>query len=90
MKEDMADRARHLLDLISLSELAEPNSSTYVRWQNIKRGRARFSTAEIEQLGTVLPAYRWWLLTGEVMPEVGQTSPAYDEANRKLHNQNVG
>jgi hypothetical protein len=36
------------------------------------------------------PQYRWWLTTGEVMPEIGQTSPEYDEANRNLTSQDVG
>ncbi|HIE0458256.1 TPA: DNA-binding protein, partial [Pseudomonas aeruginosa] len=39
---------------------------------------------------TIYPQYRWWLMTGEVMPEIGQTSPSYDEANRNLPNQNAG
>ncbi|MCQ2044863.1 DNA-binding protein [Pseudomonas kunmingensis] len=56
---------------------------------NIKRGRARVGADEIEILGKLYPSYRWWLLTGEVMPENRQTSPAYDEANRNLANPNA-
>lgn len=54
------------------------------RWQNIKAGKARLSDAEIEAVMELFPQYRWWLMTGEVMPEKGQTSPDYDAANEKL------
>lgn len=90
MAQGMADRALLLLGSISLKDLAEVNSKEYVRWQSIKRGRARISADELETLGRLKPSYRWWLMTGEVMPECGQTSPDYDEANSKLPNQSAG
>ncbi|WP_256574236.1 DNA-binding protein [Pseudomonas sp. M30-35] len=86
----MLDRVLKLLDATSLKDLAEVNSKEYVRWQSIKRGRARISAEEIDQLGKLYPNYRWWLMTGEVMPDKGQTSPEYDEANRNLTSQNAG
>ena len=54
------------------------------RWQNIKSGKARLSDTEIEAVMALFPKYRWWLMTGEVMPEIGQTSPDYDEAHDAL------
>ncbi|UTW07001.1 DNA-binding protein [Pseudomonas benzenivorans] len=90
MSTRMLDRALELLETTSLKDLAEVNSKEYVRWQSIKRGKARISAEEIEQLGTLYPGYRWWLMTGEVMPDKGQTSPEYDEANRNLTSQNAG
>jgi hypothetical protein len=48
------------------------------------------TTHEVEELGKIFPNYRWWIMTGEVMPEVGQTSPDYDEANRNLPGHHVG
>ncbi|WP_239655525.1 DNA-binding protein [Pseudomonas marincola] len=86
----MLDRVLKLLDTTSLKDLAEVNSKEYVRWQSIKRGRARISAEEIDQLGRLYPKYRWWLMTGEVMPDKGQTSPEYDEANRNLTSQSAG
>ncbi|MCQ4269343.1 DNA-binding protein [Pseudomonas stutzeri] len=86
----MLDRALKLLEATSLKDLAEVNSKEYVRWQSIKRGKARMSAEEIEQLGQLYPSYRWWLMTGEVMPDKGQTSPDYDEANRNLTSQSAG
>lgn len=57
---------------------------------SIKRGRARVGADEIEILAKVFPSYRWWLLTGEVPLDNGQTSPDYDEAKRNLANPNAG
>lgn len=62
----------------------------YPRWMNVKRGRARVGADEIETLARVFPTYKWWLLTGEVLPDNRQTSPDYDEANRNLANPNAG
>lgn len=84
MANGIADRALLLLSMASLKELADVGSKDYVRWQNIKRGKARIGAEEVEQLGKLYPDYRWWLMTGEVMPDKGQTSPDYDEANAKL------
>ncbi|WP_237149986.1 hypothetical protein [Metapseudomonas otitidis] len=75
MAEGVTDRALHLLELTSLKDLAEVNSKEYVRWQSIKRGKARFGADELEKLSRFYPQFRWWLLTGEVLPEAGQTRP---------------
>ncbi len=90
MPEGMAERAHLLLSQTSLKELAEVNSKDYVRWQSIKRGKARFGAEELEVLGKRYPQYRWWLMTGEVMPDKGQLSPQYEQANSNLPNQNAG
>ena len=79
-----------MLEMASIKELADAGKTEYVRWQNIKRGRARLGADEIEILGRVYPQYRWWLITGEVQPERDQTSPEYDEANRNLPNPHAG
>ena len=81
MASGMTDRALQLLNATSLKELAEVNSKDYLRWQNIKRGRARLGADEVELLGQLYPQYRWWLMTGEVMPDKGQVSPEYGDAN---------
>lgn len=60
------------------------------RWQNIKSGKARLTDAEIEAVMQLFPQYRWWLMTGEVKPEIGQTSPDYDEANATLKRHGEG
>lgn len=78
MSEGITHRALQLLEMASIKPLTEAGSTEYVRWQNIKRGRARMGANEIEILGRVYPQYRWWLITGEVKPDQGQTSPEHD------------
>jgi len=78
MATQLVDRFYLLLAATSLKDLADVNSKEYVRWQNIKRGRARVGAEEIQALACLYPAYRWWLLTGEVRPEWGQISPKED------------
>ncbi|OLU34917.1 DNA-binding protein [Pseudomonas sp. PA27(2017)] len=87
---NITDRALLLISASNLSELTRAGETDYNRWVSIKRGRARVGAEEIEILGKAYPNYRWWLSTGEVMPEIGQTSPEYDEANRTLTGQNAG
>lgn len=79
MSEGISERGLQLLELASLKELAQNGSTAYVRWQNIKRGKARIGADEIEILGRVFPRYRWWLITGEVMLEIQQASPEHDK-----------
>lgn len=87
---NMTDRALLLLNMAKLQDLARPGTAEYVRWQNVKRQSAKVRTEEIEALANLFPGYRWWLMTGEVMPDKGQTSPEYDEANRNLTSQSAG
>lgn len=60
------------------------------RWGNVRNGKARLTDAEIEAVAQLFPQYALWLITGEIAPECGQTSPEYDEANRNLTNQSAG
>lgn len=60
------------------------------RWGNIRSGKARLSDAEIDAVVKVFPQYSLWLVSGEIAPEIGQTSPEFDEANRNLTGQNAG
>lgn len=90
MSEGISDRGLRLLDMASMKALVEIGGTEYVRWQNIKRGKARIGANEIEILGRAFPQYRWWLMTGDVIPVQGQTSPDYDEANRNLSSPNAG
>ncbi|WP_282339031.1 DNA-binding protein [Pseudomonas sp. PS02288] len=60
------------------------------RWGNIRTGKARLSDAEIEAVVEAFPQYALWLVTGKVAPECGQVSPAYEEANLKLEEQEAG
>lgn len=79
MAEGIVARALRLLNRTRLKDLAEVNSRDYVRWQSIKRGRARMGVEELGRLGELYPQYRWWLWTGEGLLSVGQMS--FDEAS---------
>lgn len=59
------------------------------RWGNIRNGKARLSDEEIDAVIKLFPNYAYWLATGKVIPEAGQTSPEYDEANEKLEKPNA-
>jgi len=54
-------------------------------WQNIRNKPEReLKTEEIEAIVKLFPQYALWIASGEIAPEVGQTSPKYDEVNSKL------
>ncbi|MFN3767378.1 MAG: DNA-binding protein [Ectopseudomonas guguanensis] len=78
---NITDRALLLIGQSNLSDLTRAGSTDYNRWVSIKRGRARVGADEIEILGKVYPQYRWWLTTGEVMPEIKQISPESNTAS---------
>lgn len=54
------------------------------RWGNIRSGKARISDAEIEAVAKSFPGYALWLISGQIAPECGQTSPDYDAAHSNL------
>ncbi|HCF3500850.1 TPA: DNA-binding protein [Pseudomonas aeruginosa] len=60
------------------------------RWGNVRNGKARITDAEIEAVIQIFPQYALWLVTGNIAPESGQTSPEYDEANKNLSSPNAG
>jgi len=56
----------------------------------VSKGAVRVSTEEVDVLVRAFPQYALWIASGRVIPESGQTSPEYDEANRNLTSQNAG
>lgn len=88
--ESIQSRARSLIDKAGLDRLVRHGEISHSRWQSVRYKDIRMSTEELEVLQAVFPQYRLWLISGEVMPESGQTSPDYDEANRNLTGQNAG
>lgn len=88
--ESIQSRARALIDKAGLDRLVRQGEISHSRWQSVRYKDIRMSTEELEVLQAVFPQYRLWLISGEVMPESGQTSPDFDEANRNLTGQNAG
>lgn len=88
--ESIQERAITLIYKAGLDELVRKSTINYSRWKNLRHKKARVSTEEIEVLVSAYPSYALWIVSGQVAPESGQTSPDYDEANRNLSNQSAG
>jgi len=84
-----ADRARLLLKKLGPKKTSE-HGGDYERWRSVSKGVVRVSTEEIDVLVKIFPQYALWLASGQIAPEVGQTSPDYDEANRNLSQPSAG
>jgi len=66
-------------------ELEERTGVNRYTWQNIRNKPERaLKTEEIEAVIELFPQYGYWIATGNVAPEIGQTSPEYDQVNSKL------
>lgn len=88
--ESIQSRARTLIDKAGIDRLVRHGEISHSRWQSVRYKDIRMSTEEIEVLQDIFPSYRLWLISGEIIPECGQTSPEYDEANRNLSSPNAG
>jgi hypothetical protein len=74
---------------IRLPKLEEMTGISRYTWSNLKNpSKSReIKEEEILAIAKVFPQFRWWLLTGEVMPEAGQISPSYEDAQRETSSQ---
>lgn len=82
----MEDRIRELIDICGLDNLVKKTEISGNRWRTVRYDkRTRISTQEVSALVSIYPKYALWLSSGEIAPEIGQTSPEYDEANRNLN-----
>jgi hypothetical protein len=85
------ERVRTVASIAGMDRLVRETPIGSNRWRTVLYNKdVRISTDEVEELGKLFPSYRWWMISGEVAPEMGQTSPTYDEANRNLPNPNAG
>ncbi len=75
-----ADRARLLIKQIGPKKTSAYGGD-YQRWKSVSKGAVRVSTEEIDVLVKIYPQYALWLASGQIAPEIGQTSPEYDEAH---------
>lgn len=76
----MQARARLLIDKAGFEQLIRESDIGLVRWQTVRYKNIRMSTQELEVLVRFYPQYAFWLASGRIAPEIGQTSPEYDEA----------
>lgn len=77
-----ADRTRALLKKIGPKKASE-HGGDYERWRNVSKGAVRVSADEIDVLVEIFPQYALWLASGNVAPEIGQTSPELDKASER-------
>lgn len=84
------ERVRTVASIAGMDRLVRETPIGSNRWRTVLYNKeVRISTVEVEELSKLYPQYRWWMISGEVAPEMGQTSPSYDEANRNLAGQNA-
>lgn len=75
------ERVRSLASIVGRDRLVHETPIGSNRWRTVLYNKdIRISTVEVEELSRLFPAYRWWLISGEVAPEIGQTNHEYDEA----------
>ncbi len=60
------------------------------KWYALRKGGRRINEDDIKAIVGLAPEYAFWLVSGNIAPECGQTSPEYDEANSNLSNQSAG
>lgn len=60
------------------------------RWYALRRGSRRVNEDDIKVIVELAPEYALWLVSGKIAPEVGQTSPEYDEAHESLPQPSAG
>lgn len=62
---------------MKLPQLEKLTGISRYTWSNLKnRSKGReIKEEEILAIAKVFPQFRWWMLTGEVMPEIEQISP---------------
>lgn len=73
------ERARTLIKRAGVDAIARESEIAHSRWLSVTYKKVRMSTEELEVIQRVFPQYRYWLISGEIAPEIGQTSPEYDE-----------
>lgn len=78
------DRARALIKRLGPKKASEMGGGNHDRWRSVSKGAVRVSTEEIDVLVKAYPQYAFWLACGQIAPEIGQTSPAYDDNHPDL------
>lgn len=87
----IAERVRTVASIAGMDRLVRETPIGSNRWRTVLYNKdIRISTEEVEELSKLYPQYRWWIISGEAAPEIGQSSPDYGEANRNLSNPNAG
>lgn len=60
------------------------------KWYALRNGKRRANEDDIQAIVKITPEYALWLVSGQIAPECGQTSPEYDAAHSASPSQNAG
>ncbi len=75
---------------LTAKKLEELSGIDREKWYALRKGSRRANEDDINSIVNLYPGYALWLVSGNIAPECGQTSPEYDEANQNLSNHNAG
>ncbi|MCY1276886.1 hypothetical protein D9M71_612000 [compost metagenome] len=75
---------------LSARALEQITSIDRDKWYALRNGRRRANEDDLSALVAAFPEYAYWLISGQIAPEVGQTHPGYNETNQKLRTPNAG
>lgn len=75
---------------LSAKDLEKKTGIDRANWYSLKNARRRANEDDLKEIIKLFPQYAYWLTTGEIMPEVGQTSPEYDELAQAAQPQKSG
>lgn len=79
-----------LIDCLGSSEkfrFSEFSDQTGVKREALKQfyhGKQKLNNEQLDLINKAFPQYRFWLVSGEVIPEAGQISPELEETAVKL------
>lgn len=84
------DRVLEILkyEKIKNPRLEELTGISRYTWQNVRNKPDRaIKEEEIEAISKLFKEYRYWIISGEELPEAGQISPMTKEAQERLGTQ---
>ncbi|MBE0471336.1 MAG: helix-turn-helix transcriptional regulator [Methyloprofundus sp.] len=64
---------------LSRRKLEEKTGIADYTWQAISTGKQIPNEEHIKAISNLWPQYKYWMVFGETMPEIGQISPELDE-----------
>ena len=67
---------------LSAKELERLTGIDREKWYSLRNSRRRMNEEDIVALNKIYPEYAYWLSTGQIIPESGQTSPEFEELAR--------
>lgn len=82
---DEVDRLSLLFKFTGRSKksVLEEAGVDYARFADVQRRKVALRAGELTAIAACFPAYKYWLVFGEELPEAGQVSPLTTSPNPK-------